>query len=152
MLEYPQQIDARIAQAVAIVTFVTSYTIIVVPNLDWIIYILTIDFLLRYLHPKFSPIVRFFGLTSQFLQLQKKFKFAPPKRFATLIGLLLTSLISLFTLTGLVVFQYFFISLILIASFLQGFLDFCIGCEVYNWMIKIGVINNFLVFNDAMKS
>jgi len=142
MDNYPIKVDACVVQAVAVTTFVINYSILLRPNWSWLMYLLTADFLMRYIHPKYSPIAQFFKILRRSTDQQPRYHFAPPKRFAVLIGLTLTFLASLSILLSLVVMRYIFISMIITASFFQGFLGYCIGCELYNWLIQIGIIRS----------
>ena len=65
----------------------------------------------------------------------------PPKRFAQLIGLVLTSsaLISYFAFDSITVTRYLIGTVGFFAS-LEAFLGFCAGCYVFGWLMHFGVI------------
>jgi len=65
----------------------------------------------------------------------------PPKRFAQLIGLVLTSsaLISYFAFDSITVTRYLIGTVGFFAS-LEAFLGFCAGCYVFGWLMRFGVI------------
>ncbi|MDH5402734.1 MAG: DUF4395 family protein, partial [Candidatus Heimdallarchaeota archaeon] len=97
----------------------------------------SIDFILRYIHPKFSPLAQISKYISQtVLKNPMKPVFSPPKRFAVLIGIVITSLMSI----SLLIFNgfgfYLFLIFLLIASGLQSWFDYCLGCTVANFLVK----------------
>jgi hypothetical protein len=64
----------------------------------------------------------------------------PPKRFAQGLGLAFTATSSIVTLTsGFSVGRWILVPLIGAAS-LEGFAGFCLGCTVFGWLIRAGLI------------
>jgi hypothetical protein len=140
-------IDKNIVRSVSITTFVTSLLIFLshigalIIDFGFILLLLFVDFLLRYMHPKFSPNVYFHRfLNYSLLKNEPKPSFSPPKRFAILIGLIITGLMVITDF--ILVFPELFLILnffLLGASFLQAFYDYCLGCEVYDLLLRLGI-------------
>jgi hypothetical protein len=63
--------------------------------------------------------------------------FRPP-RFAQLIGLICAGLATVFGLAGLAVGFYVFAGFVVGASFLNSAFGFCLGCEIYLLIKRIG--------------
>ncbi|OLS19789.1 MAG: hypothetical protein HeimC3_44100 [Candidatus Heimdallarchaeota archaeon LC_3] len=147
MISYPKYIDSNVVRSVSITTFVLSLLIFLSEtgslriNVSWVLLLLFFDFILRYIHPKLSPNVRFHGLiNNKLLKNKTKQSFSPPKRFAILIGIIITGLMVLTKFV--IIFQELFVVMnifLLVASFLQAFYDYCVGCEVFDLLIRIGV-------------
>jgi hypothetical protein len=147
MIKFPTYIDRNIVRSVAITTFVLSLLIFLSNigslsiDFSFILLLLFVDFLLRYIHPKFSPNVYFHKLLNySVLKNEPKLSFSPPKRFAILIGLVITGLM---VVTDFIfIFHELFLILnlfLLLASFLQAFYDYCLGCEIYDLLLKLGI-------------
>lgn len=61
--------------------------------------------------------------------------FAPPKRFAAVLGLLFSVLIALFLFLDFTTGAYFVGGVLILCASLEAFLNICLGCYVYNWII-----------------
>lgn len=147
MIKFPTYIDKNIVRSVAITTFVLSLLIFLshtgylTINFSPVLLLLFIDFLLRYLHPKFSPNVYFHRILNYSL-LKNTYKpsFSPPKRFAILIGLVITGLMVVTEFIFIIPELFLLLNIfLLIASFLQAFYDYCLGCEIYDLLLKLGI-------------
>lgn len=148
IISYPKYVDSHIIRSVAISTFTLGLLVLLAEvgllqaEFKWLIIPLFFDFLLRLIHPKLSPLVQINMLIGQrFLQVPPNQHFFAPKRFAILIGTVLTGLM---VVTGFIFINYvIFVILnifLLVAAYLQGFFDYCIGCEIYDLFIRIGII------------
>ena len=141
MIKFPQYLDDNVSRPVAIVVFMTSFTTLLRPEFSVLLIFLFGDFILRYIHPKLSPTVFFSRTINNVLGNEPKPKFSPPKRFAILIGIIVSGLASLGLLISSSPLVLISTSVLLFASFLQGFFGYCVGCKVHDLLIKIGLIN-----------
>lgn len=142
MLNYPAYLDENVSRPIALTVFTGALISLMRPEYNWIIFILFIDFLLRYIHPKLSPLVLFASFVGRdILHNEIIPKFSPPKRFAILIGVIFSGIISVSILNELEFIQILFTTLLLFAAFLQGFYGYCVGCKVFDFLVKIKVIN-----------
>jgi hypothetical protein len=147
MIKFPTYVDKNIVRSVSITTFVVSLLIFLsyigslTIDLSFILLLIFVDFLLRYIHPKFSPNVYFHKLLNySLLKNEPKPSFSPPKRFAILIGLVITGLMVITDLIIVIPELFLILNMFLLgASFLQGFYDYCLGCEIYDLLLKIGI-------------
>ena len=105
--------------------FPNSYPLIILS-------LLTYGFLARVSSgPKISPLA---------LLVTKKLVAGPPKRFAQLIGLIMSGLALILFIFSLEEVSMIIITILIIFTFLESFLGFCAGCKVFNILIKIGFI------------
>lgn len=107
----------------------------------WIVSFLSIDFLLRTLNlSRFSPIAILSNkLFHPGLKLSNEPTLIKPKRFAASIGFTMTIFAILSLWFGM---QYLFISILSILalfSFLEFAFDFCAGCKIYGFLIKLNI-------------
>ena len=143
MLSYPLYIDDNMTRPTASITFVFTLIALIIPNMSWLMYAIFLDFTLRYIHPLYSPHTHFHRIIIyKLLHQDKKPSFSPPKRFAVLIGVIMTFLMSILAFFNIVILFQFIGIFMLIASGLQGFYNYCLGCTVYNWLIVSGFIKN----------
>jgi len=138
---FPNPVNDASARTVAL-GVVTMTALALATRSAWLLIPLTYGFLARALAgPKISPLgqfaVRFAGPR---LDSWKKFVPGPPKRFAQGIGAVLTvgASITWFT-AGWSVAQWILVPLIIAAS-LEGFLGFCLGCTMFGWLIRAGLV------------
>jgi hypothetical protein len=138
---FPNPVDDAAARTVAIgvvtlciVTFVTGWA--------WLLIPLTYGFLARVLAgPKISPLGRFaVHVAAPRLVSWQKFVPGPPKRFAQSIGLAFSGAALVTWLTaGWGTARFILLPLIGAAS-LEGFLGYCLGCTIFGWLIRFGLI------------
>jgi uncharacterized tellurite resistance protein B-like protein len=57
-----------------------------------------------------------------------------------LIGLILTAIMSVSYLTGLEMLFTILLVFLIFASGLQSWFDYCLGCEVFNLLVKLGLL------------
>lgn len=153
MLTYPNSLDENVSRPVASIVFTFTLITLILPNLQFIIYLVFLDFILRYIHPKLSPLVFVVKTISRnILKNEVLPYFSPPKRFAILIGIVITGLMSISLLFSI---DYMWIILnftLLLASVLQGFFGYCIGCKVFDILVRFKVIKqNKKISNTVIK-
>ncbi|OLS27183.1 MAG: hypothetical protein HeimC2_12930 [Candidatus Heimdallarchaeota archaeon LC_2] len=142
MLNYPLYLDENSRRPIAKSVFTLSLISIIRPEVSWIIIPLFVDFILRYIHPRLSPLVISIKLINKNIVHKDVVPtFSPPKRFAILIGVVISGIASFGLLFNFTLIYLVSMILLLFASFLQGFFGYCIGCELYDKLIKIGLIS-----------
>ncbi len=102
---------------------------------------LLIDFALRIKITRYSPVARL----SRFLmhrgfQAKPKPINAEPKLFAAKIGLLFSLSLVVSIFLGLPHLGEITLILFLFAASLETFLNFCLGCLIYQFLVKIGLL------------
>lgn len=117
--------------ALSVATFITGWA--------WLLILLTYGFAARVAAgPKISPLGRFAVHVSG--PRWEKFVPGPPKRFAQAMGLAISSAALITWLTaGWLDARWILLPLIGAAS-LEGFLGFCMGCTIFGWLIRAGLI------------
>jgi hypothetical protein len=138
---FPNPVNDAAARSVAlgvvtmsVVAFVTGYA--------WILLPLTYGFAARVAAgPKISPLGWFaVHVSGPRLTRWEKFVPGPPKRFAQAMGLAFSSAAFVTWLSaGWLGARWILLPLIGAAS-LEGFLGFCLGCTVFGWLIRAGVV------------
>ncbi len=145
---YPPTIDENISRPVATTVFTIGLITILRPEFNWLVILLFVDFGLRYIHPKLSPLVwitRF--ISRDILHLDPVPYYSPPKRFAIFIGLIITGLMSLMYFLNLQALLIILTVILLFAANLQGFFGYCVGCKVYDLLIKMGIFRQYNFIN-----
>jgi hypothetical protein len=157
-MNYPERLDNNVTRIVALIVFSTALSTILIPELQFFSILLLIDFSIRYFNPKLSPVAIFSKYVSnQVLQRQPIMRLSSPKRFSVLIGVVFSFFMSLIYILGFLypvisIYYFPFVIALIIASGLLAFLDICLGCIVYDYLLKIGLfrsqsIDKFLIDN-----
>ena len=108
----------------------------------WILIPLTYGFVARVLTgPALSPL----GLLSTKiitprLQIQHRFVAGPPKRFAQFVGLLFSATASVLWLLDFTTASRVVAAMLAAGAFLEAVFAVCLGCIMFGWMIRWGVI------------
>lgn len=120
--------------ALSVITFATGQA--------WLLILLTYGFAARVAAgPKISPLGWFaVHVSGPQLKSWERFVPGPPKRFAQVMGLTF-SLAALLTWlsAGWLDARWILLPLIAAAS-LEGFAGYCLGCTVFGWLMRKGVI------------
>jgi len=138
---FPNPVNDAAARTVA-VGVVTMALVALVTNTAWLLIPLTYGFVARVAAgPKISPLGQFaVRIAAPRLTRFQKSVPGPPKRFAQAIGLAFTGAATIVWLgAGWGDARWILIPLILAAS-LEGFLGYCLGCTVFGWLMRRGVI------------
>lgn len=145
VLMYPRFLNENVLRPVAGIVFTVSLLTLIVPAISYLMIFLFIDFLIRYINPKYSLLAQTIRIIStRILRQEPRPYYSAPKRFAILIGIIFSGIISLSIVLQVGLVTTIFTSFLLIASFLQGFFGYCLGCEIYSLLIKFGMIQNSL--------
>jgi hypothetical protein len=138
---FPNPVNEAAARSVAIgVVLIAGLTF--VTGSAWLLILLTYGFLARVLAgPKISPLGQFAVRVSgpRLTHWQRSVP-GPPKRFAQAMGLSfsLASLVTWLT-AGWLDARWILLPLIAAAA-LEGFAGYCVGCTIFGWLMRIGVI------------
>jgi hypothetical protein len=138
---FPNPVNDAAARTVAIGVF-TMAVIALATNWAWILIPLTYGFVARVAAgPKISPLGQFATrVSAPRLTPWHKSVPGPPKRFAQTMGLAFTGCATIVWLTvGWSDARWILVPLILAAA-LEGFFGYCLGCTVFGWLIRAGVI------------
>ena len=144
LFTFPERVNENAARFVA--GFVVAIGVVVVavgPPVFFLIPLLSVGFLLRVLAgPKLSPLALFVTkILLPALRIQTKLVAGAPKRFAQGIGFVVTAAASVLAfVVGNVVAVYAFVGVLLIAASLEAFIGFCLGCWMYGWLVRWGLI------------
>ncbi|MEP9394410.1 DUF4395 domain-containing protein [Gordonia sp. VNQ95] len=132
--DYAARSTAGLVVALAVVTIVVNH---------WALYaVLAIGFLLRVLSgPKLSP----FGQLSVRViapKIWRKTKLVPgpPKRFAQGIGLVVSTTALILSLLGFGLAAQIVVGVLIVAATLEFALGFCLGCTIFGFLQRRGVI------------
>ena len=106
---------------------------------QWLLLLLAFDFLLRATGLFASPLYFVAKKVSEFLYFEKKPVFAGPKRFAAMLGFVMTILIAFFYDSQIGIFLG--ITLIALAA-LESVFQVCVGCYIFNFLI-VPIQNKF---------
>jgi glutaredoxin len=144
---FPEQVDAHVIRIGGLLICGTSLaTSLLVYWYSWGAYLsygLAIDFLLRVLAGSFlSPLGRIAWLLAKLVG--SKPRAGRPKQFAALCGLFFSTLASILyaiPVFGTNIAGSIVLALLACAAGMEGFLDFCVGCVVFKWGVKLGLIS-----------
>lgn len=132
--DYAARSTAGLVVALAVVTIVVNH---------WALYaVLAVGFLLRVLSgPKLSP----FGQLSVRVIAPKvwrrtKLVPGPPKRFAQGIGLAVSTTALVLSLLGFGLAAQIVVGVLIVAATLEFALGFCLGCTIFGFLQRRGVI------------
>lgn len=146
MFWFPSTVNAYVIRLTGIMTCICSaLSAVSVQYADWgryIGYALFFDFVLRLLAGSRLSIVGRIA-TVLAMPLEPKPRHGRPKQFATMCGVVFSGLGSLFYVLDFPNHDYVgtaFMGGLAIASGMEGFLDFCVGCVMFKYGIKLGLI------------
>jgi uncharacterized protein DUF4395 len=138
---FPNPVNDAAARTVAI-GVVTMSVVALATNWSWLLIALTYGFVARVAAgPKISPLGQFaVRVAAPRLTKWQKSVPGPPKRFAQSMGLVFSGATTIVWLTaGWGDARWILIPLIFAAS-LEGFLGYCLGCTIFGWLMRKGVI------------
>lgn len=141
LFSFPNPVNDASARTVALGVVAMSLFALIA-NQSWMLIVLTYGFIARLATgPTLSPLGQFaVRVAGPRITAWQKFVPGPPKRFAQGIGAVLTSIATVLWLSvGWSLARWVLVPLIAAAS-LEGFLGFCLGCTIFGWMIRAGVV------------
>lgn len=143
---FPATVNAHVIRLTGILTCLSSLISAVsvhwVPWGRYIAYAIFVDFVLRFFAGSRLSIL---GRTATLLTspIKPKPRHGRPKQFATMCGIMFSGLGSLFYVLKFPHHDYVgtaFMGGLAMASGMEGFLDFCLGCVIFKYGIKLGII------------
>jgi hypothetical protein len=138
---FPNPVNDAAARTVAL-GVVTMAVLALATNTAWLLIPLTYGFAARVAAgPKISPLGQFaVRVAAPRLTRWQKSVPGPPKRFAQAMGLAFTGSATIVWLSvGWTDARWILVPLIVAAS-LEGFVGYCLGCAVFGWLMRRGVI------------
>jgi hypothetical protein len=133
------EVSARLVAAGVVVMAVATIAF----DLRWLTVVLAYGFVARVLAgPTLSPLGQLVTrLVTPSLPFRERLVPGPPKRFAQLIGAILTVTVALLTFG----FDRFdlaqvLLAVLLVPASLEAFVGFCIGCQIFGLLMRAGVI------------
>jgi hypothetical protein len=139
VLGFPNPVNEVAARLVATVVAVTAW-VIVGTGWQWLIVPLAYGFWARVLTgPRLSPLGRLAVAVAPRLAEVKAVP-GPPKRFAQGIGATLASAALLAWLLGAPGAATVLVALIAVAATLESVFAFCLGCQVFAALMRVGII------------
>ena len=113
-----------------------------ITGVAWILIPLTYGFLARVATgPALSPLgLLATKVITPRINVQHRFVAGPPKRFAQFIGLLFSSTASVLWLLDLGTAARIVAAMLAGAAFLESAFALCLGCIMFGWLIRLGVI------------
>ncbi|MCZ9880840.1 DUF4395 domain-containing protein [Arthrobacter sp. B2a2-09] len=131
--EYAARITAGLVVLAAVATLLSG--------LGWGLVLIAAGFWLRVL---FGPRVSPFALLSVKLLAPRvgpaKLVPGPPKRFAQGIGAVLSTAAVVLFFTGFSLGAWILLALLIVAASLESFVGFCLGCAIFGFLQKHGLI------------
>lgn len=97
--------------------------------------LLVIDFSLRAFTYLPSPLAIVAKIVVENAGLKSKRIFAPPKKFAALLGFVFSLTLLLLLLSGLHMAAYIIGGILLFCAVLESAFKICLGCYVYHWIV-----------------
>ena len=138
---FPNPVNDAAARSVALGVW-TMAVIALVADTPWLLIPLTYGFVARVAAgPKISPLGQFAVrvMAPRLTKWQKSVP-GPPKRFAQAMGLAFTGAATIVWLSaGWGDARWILVPLI-VAATLEGFFGYCLGCTVFGWLMRRGVI------------
>jgi hypothetical protein len=141
LFSFPNPVNDASARSVALGVVAMSLAALIF-NQAWLLIPLTYGFLARVATgPTLSPLGQFaVRVSGPRITRWQKFVPGPPKRFAQGIGAFLTLAATLtWLLDSWSVARWLLIPLLGAAS-LEGFVGFCLGCTIFGWLIRAGLV------------
>lgn len=141
LLSFPNPVNDAAARTVAL-GVVTMSLLALITNAAWLLLPLTYGFLARVATgPTLSPLGQFATrVAAPRLTRWQKLVPGPPKRFAQAIGAVLTVLATIvWWSVGWSAARWFLVPLVGAAA-LEGFLGFCLGCTIFGWLMRAGIV------------
>ena len=138
---FPHPVNETSARIVALGAMLMSAAF-AATGAAWILIPLTYGFVARVLTgPALSPLgLLSTKITTPRLHIQHRFVAGPPKRFAQFVGLLFSATASVLWLLDFTTASRVVATMLAAAAFLEAVFAVCLGCIMFGWMIRCGVI------------
>lgn len=141
LFRFPNPVDETSARLVAAGAVVQAVAFLVFRE-GWILVPLTYGFVARVLTgPTLSPLGQLVTrVVSPRFPGEHRQVPGPPKRFAQGIGAVCTLTAAIAWWAGAPVVSYVFIGMIAVAASLEAALGLCLGCVIFNRLMRLGVV------------
>lgn len=127
-------VDENVVRIVAVqVIFVTI--IAVVEQLEWLSFLLALDFGIRAFTHFPSPLALFSKKVTEIAKSKPQPIFAPPKRFAAALGFTFSLVIAILTFFQLTFASYLVGGILVVCALLESAFKICLGCYVFNYLV-----------------
>lgn len=140
VISIPKKVNSTVVRLVGGQVFLLSLLYILT---DWTVIpaFLVLDFAIRASgHPRYSILAEVGMLISRALNLKNRPIFFAPKRFAALIGLILSLTAVTLSLVSLTAASLGVIAVLGLFSFLESGFGFCAGCKIFGFLMHKGWI------------
>ncbi|MFL6162485.1 MAG: DUF4395 domain-containing protein [Jatrophihabitantaceae bacterium] len=140
LLGFPNPVNEKAARTVAACVVVLSL-LALLPALRWLVLPLAIGFWLRVASgPRFSPLGQLATrVVAPRLGAPKPVP-GPPKRFAQLIGALVSSAAATCFAVGAIGASQLLLGALIVAAGLESGLGLCLGCVIFGYLMRAGLI------------
>jgi hypothetical protein len=141
MFSFPNPVNEKAARVVAAVVAVTA-AVILATGADWLLVPLAYGFVARVLTgPTLSPLGRFATSVAAPRLGRPIYVPGPPKRFAQGMGAVITTTAAVLALGfGATGAADVLLAAIVVAAGLEAAVAFCIGCRIFNLLMRAGVV------------
>ena len=142
LLSFPNPVNETSARLVA-AGVVVMCVVTIVFNQPWVTAVIAYGFVARVLTgPTLSPLGQLVTrVITPRIPVQHKFVPGPPKRFAQGMGAFMSVTAGVLALGfGLTTLAYVVLGLIVVAASLEAGLAYCLGCRIFGFLMRRGVI------------
>ncbi len=137
---FPQTVNEKAARTVAGVVAITGI-VALAADAQWLLLPLAYGFIARVAAgPRLSPLAQFATKIAAPRLGPPKDVAGPPKRFAQAMGATITTLGSVTYLAGSATVADVCLALLVIAATLESVFALCIGCHVFNALMRVGLV------------
>ena len=138
---FPNPVNDAAARTVALGVFTMS-VLALATNTAWLLIPLTYGFVARVAAgPTISPLGQFaVRVVAPRLTSWQRFVPGPPKRFAQTLGLVMSLTATIVWLTAGWTYARWILLALIGGSALEGFVGYCIGCTIFGWLIRAGLV------------
>jgi Domain of unknown function (DUF4395) len=140
LLDFPNPVNEKAARTVAACVLLLSL-LALLPGLTWLTVPLAVGFWLRVASgPRFSPLGQLATRVVAPRLGRPKLVAGPPKRFAQLIGAVVTSSAAICFGFGAIGASQLLLCLLIVAAGLESALGLCLGCVIFGYLMRTGLI------------
>ena len=140
VFSFPNPVNEKAARVVAgVVMVVTLVTLLT--SAYWLLIPLTYGFWARVLTgPTLSPVGQLATRVAAPRLGEPRYVPGPPKRFAQAMGAAITTTATILWLVGATTGTDILLGLMVVAAGLESILAFCVGCQVFAVLMRIGLV------------